>query len=117
MPQNMVDPVLNTVKLDPDKKLNQITKNERLQIQKIVKSLPITLNGHLPLDKAMVTCGGVSKKQIDPKTMESRLVEGLYFAGEIIDGCSGRGGFNLQQAFSTGHMAGNNAAENCAALK
>lgn len=117
MPQNMVDPVLNTVKLDPDKKLNQITKNERLQIQKIVKSLPITLNGHLPLDKAMVTCGGVSKKQIDPKTMESRLVEGLYFAGEIIDGCGGRGGFNLQQAFSTGHMAGNSAAENCAALK
>lgn len=110
MPQNMVEPVLNTVQLDPDKKLNQITKTERLQLQKIIKTLPITLNGHLPLNKAMVTCGGVSKKQIDPKTMESKLVPGLYFAGEIIDGCGRRGGFNLQQAFSTGYLAGVSAA-------
>ena len=110
IPQNMVEPVLNTVQLDPDKKLNQITKNERLQLQRIVKTLPVTLNGHLPLNKAMVTCGGVSKKEIDPKTMESKLLPGLYFAGEIIDGCGRRGGFNLHQAFSTGYLAGIKAA-------
>ena len=110
LPKNMIGLVLNTITLDPDKKLNQITKKERLQLQKMVKSLPITLNGHLPLDKAMVTCGGVSKKEINPKTMESKLVPGLYFAGEIIDGCGRRGGFNLQQAFSTGYLAGNSAA-------
>lgn len=110
LPQNMVEPVLKTVPLDPDKKLNQITKQERIQLQKLVKSLPVTINGHLPLDKAMVTCGGVSKKEINPKTMESKFVPGLYFAGEIIDGCGRRGGFNLQQAFSTGHVAGNSAA-------
>lgn len=106
MPQNMVEPVLKTVPLDPDKKLNQITKQERVQLQRVVKSLPLTINGHLPLNNAMVTCSGVSKREIDPKTMESKLVEGLYFAGEIIDGCGRRGGFNLQQAFSTGFVAG-----------
>lgn len=111
LPQNMVEPVLRTVPLDPDKKLNQITKQERLQLQKVVKSLPITINGHLPLNKAMVTCGGVSKREINPKTMESKLVQGLYFAGEIIDGCGRRGGYNLQQAFSTGYVAGESAAE------
>ena len=111
MPKNMVEPILNTIKLDPDKKLNQITKSERLQLQKIIKTLPITLNGYLSINKAMVTCGGVSKKQINPKTMESKLVPDLYFAGEIIDGCGRRGGFNLQQAFSTGYIAGNNACK------
>lgn len=106
MPQNMVEPVLKTVPLNPDKKLNQITKQERIQLQRVMKSLPLTINGHLPPNNAMVTCSGVSKREIDPKTMESKLVEGLYFAGEIIDGCGRRGGFNLQQAFSTGFVAG-----------
>jgi len=58
----------------------------------------------------MITCGGVSKKEIDPRTMESKLVPGLYFAGEIIDGCAPSGGFNLQQAFSTGYVAGKSAS-------
>jgi hypothetical protein len=111
LPQNMVGPVLRMFSLVPDKKLNQITKEERISIQKILKTLPVTINGHLPLNKAMVTCGGVSKKEIDPRTMESKLVPGLYFAGEIIDGCGRRGGFNLQQAFSTGYMAGGFAAK------
>ncbi len=111
VPQNMVIPVLKTVSLNPDKKLNQITKQERIQLQRVVKSLPVTINDHLPMNNAMVTCGGVSKKEIDPKTMESKLVHGLYFAGEIIDGCGRSGGFNLQQAFSTGYMAGDSAAD------
>jgi predicted flavoprotein YhiN len=91
--------------------LNQITKKERIHLQEALKSLPLTLNGHLPMDKAMVTCGGVSKKEINPQTMESKLVGGLFFAGEIIAGCGGRGGYNLQQAFSTGYVAGNSASK------
>lgn len=110
-PNNMIVHVLNTIPLDPQKKLNQITKKERLQLQEILKAFPLTINGHLPLDKAMVTCGGVSKKEIDPRTMESKLVKNLYFAGEIIAGCGRRGGYNLQQAFSTGYVAGNSAAK------
>lgn len=106
LPKNMVEPVLNNMSIESDIKLNQITKKGRQQIIKILKSLPLTINGHLPLDKAIVTCGGVSRKEINPKTMESRLVTGLYFAGEIIDGCGHRGGFNIQQAFSTGYLAG-----------
>lgn len=111
LPNNLIIPILNTQSIDPQKKLNQITKKERLQLQDVLKSLPITLYGHLPMDKAMVTCGGVSKREIDPQTMESKLVKGLYFAGEIISGCGGRGGYNLQQAFSTGYVAGVSAAK------
>jgi len=109
--QRTIEPILNTISLDPQKKLNQITKQERLQLQKILKALPLTITGHLPLDKAMVTCGGVSKKQIDPQTMESKLVKGLYFAGEIVAGCGLGGGYNLQQAFSTGYVAGDSASK------
>jgi len=112
LPQSMVDPILKTISLDPQKKLNQITKKERLQLQGTLKALPLTITGHLPLDQALVTCGGVSKKQIDPQTMESKLVKRLYFAGEIIAGFGRRGGYNLQQAFSTGYVAGNSASEN-----
>lgn len=110
LPNSMIDPLLKTLNLDSQKKLNQITKKERLQLHETLKALPITISGHLPLNKAMVTCGGVSKKEIDPQTMESKLVNGLYFAGEIIAGCGRRGGYNLQQAFSTGYVAGNNAS-------
>lgn len=109
--QSTIDPILKTISLDPQKKLNQITKKERLELQETLKALPLTITGHLPLDKAMVTCGGVSKKQIDPQTMESKLVKRLYFAGEIIAGCGRRGGYNLQQAFSTGYVAGNSASK------
>ncbi|MBU4534826.1 MAG: NAD(P)/FAD-dependent oxidoreductase [Euryarchaeota archaeon] len=109
LPQSTILPLLATINLDYQKKLNQITKKERLDLIKILKGLPLTIIGHLPLDKALVTCGGVSKKQIDPRTMESEVVKGLYFAGEIISGCGRRGGYNLQQAFSTGYVAGESA--------
>lgn len=112
LPQNMINPILKTISLDPQKKLNQITKKERLKVQKTLKNLPVTITGHLPLDKALVTCGGVSRKEINPKTMESKLVNRLYFAGEIISGCGRSGGYNLQQAFSTGYVAGTSATEN-----
>ena len=109
IPNSMIDPLLHILSINPTKKLNQITKKERMVLQETLKALPLTLNGHLPMDKAMVTCGGVSKKDINPQTMESKLIGGLFFAGEIIAGCGGRGGYNLQQAFSTGYVAGNSA--------
>ena len=112
MPQSTIVPILRTLYIDPNKKLNQITKKERIILQKTLKSLTLTITGHLPLDKAIVTCGGVSKKEINPKTMESKLVKRLYFAGEIIAGCGRRGGYNLQQAFSTGYVAGDSASKN-----
>lgn len=111
LPNSTIEPILKILSIDPGKKLNQITKNERLQLQQTLKALPLTITGHLPLNKAMVTCGGVSKKGINPQTMESKLVNGLYFAGEIIAGCGRTGGYNLQQAFSTGYVAGKSAAE------
>lgn len=111
MPQSMVEPVLKTVQLHPTTKLNQITKGDRIKLLRLIKSLPLTINGYLPLNNAMVTCGGVLKREIKPRTMESNLVPGLYFAGEVIDGCGRRGGFNLQQAFSTGYVAGYSAAQ------
>jgi predicted Rossmann fold flavoprotein len=110
LPNRTIEPILNSISLDPQKQLNQVTKKERLKLQEALKALPLTVTGHLPLDKAMVTCGGIDKKEIDPKTMESKLVSGLYFAGEIISGCGRRGGYNLQQAFSTGYVAGCSAA-------
>ncbi len=110
LPQNMIEPVLDNISLDPQKKLNQITKNERMQLLETLKALPLTIIGHLPIDKAMVTCGGVFKKEIDPKTMESKLIKELYFAGELIEGCGRTGGFNIQQAFSTGFLAGYSAS-------
>ena len=111
LPNSMIDPILKALDIDPQKRLNQITKKERLLLQETLKSLPLTITGYLPLDKALVTCGGVSMKQINPKTMESKLVKGLYFAGEIIAGCGRRGGYNLQQAFSTGYVAGDSASK------
>ncbi len=111
LPNRTIEPVLKTLSIDPGKKLNQITKKERLQLQKTLKALPITITGYLNINKAMVTCGGISKKDINPRTMESKLVNGLYFAGEIIAGCGRTGGYNLQQAFSTGYVAGESACE------
>lgn len=110
IPNRMVPIFLQLSNVDPKKKLNQISKKERNSILNMLKALPLTVTGHLPLEKAMVTCGGVSKKGINPQTMESKVLDGLYFAGEIIEGCAPSGGYNLQQAFSTGYLAGVSAA-------
>ncbi|MDI6644873.1 MAG: NAD(P)/FAD-dependent oxidoreductase [Methanobacteriaceae archaeon] len=112
LPLRIIEPILSSLNLDPHKKLNQITKKERFILQNTLKSLPLTITGHLPLNDAFVTCGGVSKKEINPKTMESKLINRLYFAGEILSGCGRRGGYNLQQAFSTGYVAGDSASKN-----
>ncbi len=110
LPQGFIKVFLELVDIDPHKKLNQIDRKGRIKIMDNIKGLKMTVNGHLPLSMAMVTCGGISKKEIDPETMESRLVPGMYLAGEIIAGCAPSGGYNLQQAFSTGFLAGRSAS-------
>ncbi len=93
-----------------DKQGNQINKEERERIIRLLKDLRMTISAYRPIDEAIVTRGGVSTKEIDPKTMESRKIKGLYFCGEVIDIDGQTGGYNLQSAFSTGYVAGENAA-------
>ena len=108
LPKKMIDTVLNLSKIDLNKKVNSITKEERTRLVELLKNFEITINGFRPVEEAIVTAGGVSIKEINPKTMESKLVNGLYFAGEIIDVDAYTGGFNLQIAYSTGFTAGLN---------
>ena len=106
MPNRMIPVLLKLAETDPKKKMNQINKKERNSIINLLKAFPLTVNGHLPIDKAIVTCGGASRDYIKANSMESKVVDGMYFAGEIIQGCAPSGGYNLQQAFSTGYLAG-----------
>ncbi|MCZ3364346.1 MULTISPECIES: NAD(P)/FAD-dependent oxidoreductase [Methanobacterium] len=110
MPNRMIPIVAELLDIDPKKKVNQIKKGERNGVVNLLKAFPLTVTGSLPIEKAMVTCGGVSRKEINPQTMESKVMEGVYFAGEIIDFCAPSGGYNLQEAFSTGYLAGEMAA-------
>jgi predicted Rossmann fold flavoprotein len=110
MPNRMIPIFVELLGIDPKKKVNQIQKGERNSIVTLLKAFPLTVTGSLPVEKAMVTCGGISRKEIDPQTMESKVMKGLYFAGEIIDFCAPSGGYNLQEAFSTGYLAGEMAA-------
>lgn len=90
-----------------DTKVNAITREQRMQLLKLFKAFPVSVSGTRPVDEAIVTAGGVSTKEINPRTMESKLVPGLYFAGEVLDLDGYTGGFNLQIAWSTGFVAGN----------
>ena len=106
IPVRLVKRFLEAASVDPDKKLNQVSKEEIKAILEKLKGLRLNVESVRPIQEAMVTCGGVSVKEIDPKTMESKIVKGLYFAGEVIDVDGKTGGYNLQAAFSTGWMAG-----------
>ena len=108
LPKKMIGTVVELSNINPMKKVNEITKEERNRIVKMLKSFEVRITGFRPIDEAIVTAGGISVKEINPKTMESKLVKGLYFAGEIIDVDSYTGGFNLQIAYSTGYVAGKN---------
>lgn len=108
LPKKLIDVVIKLSNISPDKKVNSITKQERQNLVEILKKFEITLLGFRPVEEAIITAGGVSIKEINPKTMESKLVKGLYFAGEIIDVDAYTGGFNLQIAYSTGYTAGLN---------
>ena len=106
LPKKLILPIIELSKIDINKKINSITKEERRCLVKILKNMPITVNGFRPIEEAIITAGGISIKEINPKTMESKIVNGLYFAGEIIDVDAYTGGFNLQIAYSTGYTAG-----------
>lgn len=108
LPQKLIPIVIDKLGISPDKKVNEITKNERKKIVMLLKNFEIEISGFRPIEEAIITSGGISIKEINPKTMESKLVKGLYFAGEIIDVDSYTGGFNLQIAYSTGYTAGSN---------
>lgn len=110
LPQKMIEPVVELSGIDARKKVNSVTKEERAKLGEIIKHFRIPLSHFRPIDEAIVTKGGVAVSEIDPRTMESKLVSGLYFAGEVIDVDAYTGGFNLQIAFSTGYTAGESAA-------
>lgn len=97
--------------INPDKKVNEITKEERERFVRVIKRMELTITGVRGYDEAIVTKGGVDVKGINPSTMESKLVKGLYFAGEVLDLDALTGGFNLQIAWSTGHLAGESVVE------
>lgn len=106
LPKKMIDVVIDLSGIDPYKKVNEITKEERTKLVNLLKNFKIIITGFRPVEEAIVTAGGISIKEINPKTMESKLVNGLFFAGEIIDVDAYTGGFNLQIAYSTGYTAG-----------
>lgn len=106
LPRTLIPVVVELLTVDPEKPVNQITKAERQRLAALLKALVIDITGLRPIDEAIVTAGGVAVNEIDPATMESKLVKGLFFAGEVIDVNAYTGGFNLQIAFSTGYLAG-----------
>ena len=113
LPSKMIEPFISVTGIDPRKKINTITKEERKTILTTLKDFKIPLSSFRPIEEAIVTSGGIEVKEINPKTMESKIAPGLYFAGEVIDVDAYTGGFNLQIAYSTGYLAGKSAAESC----
>lgn len=109
LPKSLIPVIVKLSGIDGGKKVNQISREERARLCSIIKGLQLHITGFRPIEEAIITSGGISVKEIDPKTMESKIINGLYFAGEIIDVDAYTGGFNLQIAFSTGYMAGSNA--------
>ena len=110
LPSKMIVPFLNKCGIRKEQKPNSLTKEERRTILETFKSFKIDVHSFRPVDEAIITSGGVATKEINPSTMESKLVKGLYFAGEVIDVDAYTGGFNLQVAFSTANLAGRNAS-------
>ena len=110
LPKKLIPVAVSLSGIDPRKKINSITREERQSLISVIRGLKLSLIGFRPLDEAIITKGGVSVKEIDPKTMASKKCAGLYFAGEVIDVDAYTGGFNLQIAFATGKLAGQSAA-------
>ena len=106
LPSSLIKPVLRRAGISPEKKANSITKEERNKLIDTIKGLRYEVKGLGGFNEAVVTKGGVDVKEIDPRTMESKKVPGLYFAGEVLDIDARTGGFNLQNAWSTGYAAG-----------
>lgn len=110
LPRSLIPVALEQNGLDPDKPCSQITGIERKKLRLWLKDFRFTITGHRPLSEAIITAGGVNLKEIDPRTMASKRLSGLYFAGEVLDLAADTGGYNLQAAFSTGWLAGRSAA-------
>jgi len=110
LPRKLIPVCLELTGISADKPGNQITSDERKRLAVWLKDFRFTVGGYRPFEEAIITAGGVSTKEVDPRTMQSRLVRGLYFAGEVLDLDADTGGFNLQAAFSTGWLAGGAAA-------
>jgi predicted Rossmann fold flavoprotein len=112
LPRSMIPVVLDLISVPHDLQANSLTKQQRRQLVEVLKAFPVEIIGKRPVSEAIITSGGIKVSEINPKTMESKLIKGLFFAGEIID-CDGyTGGFNLQIAWSTGYAAGQ-ALKNC----
>ena len=105
LPSRLIPLIIELAGIDPQKPINQISKEERQQIGYMLQHMPLTVKGLRPVEEAIVTAGGISLKEFNPKTMESKLVKGLYGAGEVLDIDAFTGGYNLQAAFSTGFVA------------
>lgn len=105
LPAKLIPVIVRISGISPERKINSITKEERHKFGELIKAFPVRISGFRPIDEAIITSGGVSVKEINPKTMQSRLAEGLFFAGEVIDVDAYTGGFNLQIAFSTAYSA------------
>lgn len=108
LPQKMIPVIIELSNINPNKQVNEITKEERRKLVELLKNFELDLSSFRPIEEAIITAGGVNIKEINPKTMESKLVKNLYFAGEVIDVDAYTGGFNLQIAYSTGYTAGMN---------
>ncbi len=111
LPKSIIPIIINMSGISPHTKVNQISREQRIALINAVKHFKLNVTGLRPIEEAIVTSGGISVKEINPATMMSKLVDGLYFAGEVIDVDAFTGGFNLQIAFSTGFLAGESAAE------
>lgn len=111
LPRKMIEPFIEITKIIPEKRINEITKEERKRMVETLKRFELTIDGFRSIEEAIVTSGGISIKEINPKTMESKIIKGLYFAGELIDLDAFTGGFNLQIAWSTGYVAGGGYAK------
>ena len=108
LPNKIIPVIVKLSGIEPSTKVNQITKQQRLDLVRLLKNFTLDITAFRPIDEAIVTSGGVNVKEINPKTMQSKIVENLYFAGEVIDVDAYTGGFNLQLAFSTGYLMGKN---------
>jgi predicted Rossmann fold flavoprotein len=110
-PQKLISVMIELSGIEPEKKVNTISKEERKRFVDLIKAVPLTISGVRDFKEAIITKGGVSVKDVNPSTMESKKVKGLYFAGEVLDLDALTGGYNLQIAWSTGYLAGFNAGE------
>jgi predicted Rossmann fold flavoprotein len=111
LPQKMIDTFIQLSGVEEKRKMNTISKEERKQILKLLKGLRLTVTDVMGFSQAMATSGGVHLREVDPKTMRSKIISNLFFAGEVLDLDGPTGGYNLQISWSTGYAAGTNAAK------